>query len=142
MNNNEAALKALYDLLVTDTQLQTLMGDSVSLYHVMAKVDAPFPYLVHRLAGQGMSGEEPVKPSLYYLDIWDYSDTSARAWNIDKRITQIFNSNLPYSDTFIQSLRLFEGPKEWIPVQQEGEDDSGSQVWRYSCIYRVRYGVK
>ena len=139
MSRDEAAIKFLYNLLTNDSAMQAIKTP-VDVYHVLAKVDAPFPYLVHHLTDSGRSGEDPVSTQLYYLDIWDYTDNTARIWQFEKRITELFNSTNRYTGDGIVSMRMYEGPREWLPVEQ---DSSGSDtaIIRLSLIYAVRFGI-
>ena len=131
MDENEAVITMLFDLLTDDTDLKTAMGGTIRLYHVWAEPDAQFPYLVHRLGKA--EDEPPIVPGIYYLDIWDYSETSNRVWDIRKRIATLIDETSPMSGNGVHNLRLFRGPEGFVP-----EDTRNIQ--HYASIWRARYG--
>ncbi len=110
-----------------DATLKTIMGGTVRCYWRMAKADAVFPYLVHRLPINAEPGAHPIQRATYYLDIWSDSDDGEEITNIRERLIQLldeldFNTN----DIGLAHLAFFSDDD--IPTDEQG-------IWHFAMMW-------
>ena len=148
MDESQAVITRMFNLLTGSQDLKNIMqtaasefvsgsptlatGQLASLHHVWAPPDAEFPYLVHRLGTN--NSEPPIIPGVYYLDIWDYADTSHRVWAIRNQIASLIAEAPPYTGNGVTGLRLYKGIEMFIPEDTEG-------IWHYSMMMQARFGI-
>lgn len=118
-----------WDRLTTDSDLQTVMGDTVRCYYPKAEPDATFPYLVHRLPIRAEPGTYVVQRGTYYLDIWSDSDDAAEITNIRERIIQLLDQ-LSFNTDDVKSVRIELLSDDDVPTDEQG-------IWHYAMIFEL-----
>lgn len=130
LDTQEALLTYIYNLLTTDSGLQTAMGGTVRIYHTWATPDAVFPYLVYRI---DISPAEPfmIRMASLFLDIWSDSQDAAEVVAIRKRIIELLDELEP-SITEVEAARLWLQTEGFIP-------ESEQYIWHYATQWNLRY---
>lgn len=127
----ESLLTYLDTLLTTDGDLQTAMGGTVRLYPIWAKIDAPFPYLVHRI-DMGILGDwSPVARCTYYLDIWSDSPTAEEILAIRELIMSLLDG-LDFVTAETTECYLWIQTDAFIPEPEPG-------IWHYACQFNLKW---
>lgn len=128
-----AIITALYNAITSDSDLQVAFGGAVRLHLVRPDEDDPaLPYLAHRLTHK--TGDSVVvRPGLYYLDVWDYSETAERVYAIREAIMALLDkSMLSIPGLEAEAVRFRIRDDGFIP-----EDTPG--IWHYAFMFDVRY---
>jgi len=134
VDTNQAIITAIYTILTGDTgtgSLTAIMG-TVALYLIMAQENAPMPYLVHSLsiADGGTLG---IRSAVYKLDLWDYSPTATRIFQMRDRIIYLLDEKrLQPPDSEFGAARMVLDLDE--PMETDADD-----VWRYHLRFDITY---
>ncbi len=130
LDTQKSLLTYLYNLLTTDSDLQTAMGGAVRLYLTWATPDAAFPYLVYRI---DISAAEPfpMRQSTLYLDIWSDSPNADETLAIRKLVIELLDELEPSTDE-IAGARLWIQTDGFIPESDQG-------IWHYALQFNLRY---
>lgn len=127
----KSLLSYIDNLLFTDTDLIPAMGGAVRLYPVWAKIDAPFPYLVHRI-DMGILGDwSPEAVCTYYLDIWSDSPDAEEILAIRKLIMELLDG-LIFSTDETTDCHLWIQTDAFIPEVEQN-------IWHYACMFNLKW---
>jgi len=131
-----AIITAIYDILTTDSTLKSLCGGAVRLYFPMSATNPDFPYLNHNLKPGVVPEQWSIVNADYFLDIWDYSDTAARALSIrDRVITLLDQRTITTAGGEIVGGRL--------RFDNDGFRDTDlERLWHYAMVGTLRYARK
>lgn len=126
-------ISALYNSLTGDSDIQTALGGEVRLFLVFPDEESPeLPYLVHRLAHK--RGESVVvRPAVYYLDLWDYSDTADRVYAARAAIIKLLD---------LKTLAIPGGEAEFVRVRLQDDGfipEETPKIWHYAFQFEIRY---
>lgn len=127
----ESLLTSIYNVLIGDSDLETAMGGTVRLYPVMAKPDATFPYLVHRIDMNKEGDWDPVDKDTYYLDIWSDSPTAEEILDIRMIIMGLLDG-LDSSTDETTEYFLWRQTDAFIPEPEPG-------IWHYACQFNLKW---
>lgn len=90
MDAVQALTTALYDRLAGDEALAAAVGDHWQGPYLVPPVDAPWPYLWHRL-DTSEGADNATRPATYTVEVWDYGETLARIWAIRARLIALLD---------------------------------------------------
>lgn len=134
VDTNQAIITAIYTILTGDTgtgSLTAIMG-TVALHLITASEDAPMPYLVHSLsiADGGTMG---LRSAIYKIDLWDYSSTATRLFQMRDRIIYLLDERrlLPPDGEF--------GAARMVLDLDEPMETDAVDVWRYHLRFDTIY---
>ena len=130
MDTHASFLTYIWNLLTTDSDLQTAMGGTVRLYSDWAQPDAAFPYMVHRMS-IGTSEPFPMRQATYYIDIWTDEDGRDGLSNIRERLIELLDETEP-NTTEIKAARL------WLQAEDDGPEIE-QYIWHYAMQFNLRY---
>jgi len=134
VDTNQAIITAIYTILTGDTgtgSLTSIMG-TVALYLVMAQENADMPYLVHSLSiGEG--SKQSLRLAVYKIDLWDYSPTATRIFQMRDRIIYLLDEQrLTPPDGEFGAARMVLTLDE--PMETDADD-----VWRYHIRFDIEF---
>ena len=134
VDTNQAIITAIHTILTGDTGTGSLTSimTTVALHLVMAQEDAPMPYLVHSLSiDEG--GTFGLRMAVYKIDLWDYSPTATRIFQMRDRIIYLLDEQrLTPPDEEFGAARMT------LTIDEPFETDA-DEVWRYHLRFNVRY---
>ncbi len=126
----ESIRNHLYNILTTDSELQTLLGGTVKLYNLHAIADADFPYLVHRLES-GADTFWPLRQGTYIVDIWVDERSTDTIYDIRNRIVALIDE-LNFTTSAIDRGELWLQTDGLISEPQDG-------IYHYALQFNLRY---
>jgi len=116
---------------MTDATLQSAMSGTVRLYHIWAKPNTEFPYLVHRIDMGILADWSPQSRCTYYLDIWSHSPGATEILAIRKRIMELLDG-LTFSTDETTECFLWIQTDGFIPEVEPG-------IWHYACQFNLKW---
>ena len=134
VDTNQAIITAIYTILTGDTGTGSLTSimTTVALHLVMAQENAPMPYLVHSLSID-TGGTLGLRYGVYKIDLWDYSPTATRLFQMRDRIIYLLDEKrLTPPDGEFGAARMV------LPLDEPMETDA-DDVWRYHLRFHITY---
>lgn len=129
MDVRRSLITSLYTLLTTDSSLQTVMGGTVRLYLGEAKVDAPFPYLVHLLEIRSTPGTHVVQRATYFLDLWSDSPVAEEITSMRERLVQLLDE-LVFNTADVKQVHIAFSSDGDVPEPETG-------IWHYAFLWEL-----
>lgn len=129
VDTQKSLLTYIYNLLTTDPDLKSAMGDTVRLYLTWATPDAVFPYLVHRIDIRREPGTHVIQKATYYLDIWSDSPNAEEILAIRALLIGLLDEltfNTADDDVSLVHIEIMSDG--FIPEPEQG-------IWHYATMW-------
>lgn len=138
MSYMKEMLDAVYQALVSDTELQTLSGGTVRLRYRLAEYNEPFPYLVYMVRDVKMRFDDNVTAydARIDFDIWTYSEDHSIALSIQAAVIRLLH--MKHVNTAGGTARWWFDRSMNIPVDRD-DNFKEPTVGRLKLVFFARF---
>lgn len=128
MDTQAALMTIVYDQLVGDSQLATIMG-TVNVHPLSSPADTPVPYIVQELTLRETDKPFPLNEGTLTLHLWDTGSNVTRILNMRSCVIALFNQ-LMYTDDDVSGARFN------LQMDSFVTDEPG--IYHYVILFNIR----